>query len=39
VSTAVGNVRNNDPSLVEPIPAEESLVPVEPLSAGDGALF
>jgi putative SOS response-associated peptidase YedK len=39
VSTAVGNVRNNDPSLIEPIPAEESLVPVERLPADDGALF
>ena len=39
VSIAVGNVRNDDPSLVEPIPADESLVAgVEP-PADDDALF
>ena len=26
VSTAVGNVRNNGPELIEPIPFEESLL-------------
>jgi len=35
VSTAVGNVRNEGPALVEPIPAEESLVDVRPTSIGD----
>jgi len=35
VSTAVGNVRNEGPALVEPIPAEESLVDVQPTAIGD----
>lgn len=39
VSTAVGNVRNDDPSLVEPIPAAESFVPVAPSAPADDPLF
>lgn len=35
VSTAVGNVRNDGPSLVEPLPVEEALVAVPPAPADD----
>jgi len=39
VSTAVGNVKNNDPSLVEPISPDESSVSVATPAADDDALF
>ena len=39
VSLAVGNVKNDEPSLVEPIPADESLVAVAPPPPAADALF
>jgi putative SOS response-associated peptidase YedK len=39
VSVAVGNVKNNDRTLVDPIPIEDSLVVVPPPAADDHTLF